>query len=271
MHENREAVRQLALAAHVGEGHRRWRWLLGVLAAMAVTVAPAFGWAQPAADEATVVEDPAPADGELYEETDPRALSDFRGTLDPHGRWVDHPDYGTVWVPSVVVVGKDFVPYKSAGRWAVTEGGDWVWVSDYDWGHVVFHYGRWVWVEDLGWAWIPGRRYAPSWVVWRVGEPGWDYVGWAPMGPSYVWVDGVAVTYTGVAVLPFWFVPTVWFFHPYWYHHVIYDPYRVHLIAGHTHIHHGHYYGHHHGHYYGHSRRPAHRPARPGVGGSSGG
>ncbi|HET9956234.1 MAG TPA: hypothetical protein VFQ61_17120, partial [Polyangiaceae bacterium] len=34
------------------------------------------------------------------QDRDPRALSDFRPSLDPYGSWVNHPSYGTVWIPS---------------------------------------------------------------------------------------------------------------------------------------------------------------------------
>lgn len=132
----------------------------------------------------------------VIKDTDPSAVVVFRDKLSPYGSWVDHPSYGTVWVPSSAVVGSDFAPYVSSGHWELTEDGDWLWVSDYDWGYIPFHYGRWVWVSDVGWAWIPGRVYAPAWVVWRTGTYG--YLGWAPMPPAYYWVDGVAVTFWAV-------------------------------------------------------------------------
>ena len=107
-------------------------------------------------------------------DTDPAAVSDFEGQLAPYGAWVHDSRYGYVWVPDSVVVGRDFAPYRTAGRWAVTDEGDWVWISDYDWGYIPFHYGRWVWIPARGWAWVPGRVYAPAWVEWRVGEPGYE-------------------------------------------------------------------------------------------------
>lgn len=195
--------------------------------------------------------DPAP-DGEVppdapvveeggYEDTDSSALTVFHTELAPHGAWVEDPVYGVVWIPSTQVVGPDFVPYLSSGHWGYTAEGDWLWVSDYEWGWVVFHYGRWVWIPDRGWAWIPGRVYAPAWVVWRVGEPGYDYVGWAPMPPTYYWHGGVAVS--------FWVVP---------------PPYYVYCESRYVFVHHVH---HHrlHGH---HAREAArytapYKPARP--------
>ena len=146
-----------------------------------------------------------------YADTDPSALTDFREPLSPYGSWVDDSAYGTVWVPSTTVVGSDFAPYQSAGHWALDDNEDWMWVSDYDWGYIPFHYGRWVWLSSSGWGWIPGRTYAPAWVNWRVGEGG--YLGWAPMPPAWYWYGGVA---TGLWVTPYaayCFVPTAYAFH----------------------------------------------------------
>src|SRR5690606_11237572 len=122
-------------------------------------------------------------------DADPRALSVFREELEPHGRWVDDPRYGTLWVPHAHVVGPHFSPYVSHGRWAVDETGQWVWLSDFSFGRVVFHYGRWIQVSPWGWAWVPGTRYAPAWVVWRVprGTTTTAYVGWAPAPPLFLW------------------------------------------------------------------------------------
>ena len=123
-----------------------------------------------------------------YDDDDPAALTDFHGTLDPYGSWVDDGTYGTVWVPASGTVGADFSPYETAGHW-VYDDGDWVWVSDYPWGWAPFHYGRWVYVEGRGWSWIPGRVYRGAWVAWAV-DPGYAYVGWAPLGPAFVWFGG---------------------------------------------------------------------------------
>ncbi len=86
----------------------------------------------------------APGQPDNVPETDPRAMTEFRSTLDPYGTWVNDEKYGTVWVPNRDVVGPDFAPYVSAGRWGMTSDGDWIWQSDYPFGGVVFHYGRWV-------------------------------------------------------------------------------------------------------------------------------
>jgi hypothetical protein len=98
---------------------------------------------------------PVPPDDE-YADTDPDALTDFRGALDPYGAWVDDPAYGTVWTPSPDQVGTGFEPYETAGSWDVVDS-DYVWVSDYEWGWVCFHYGRWAWNGNR-WVWM-----SPSW------------------------------------------------------------------------------------------------------------
>ena len=134
------------------------------------------------------------ADDTEYADTDPSALTEFKPALEGHGAWVDDSTYGTVWVPAESEVGTDFVPYTTAGHWTYDEGPrtEWVWVSDYSWGWAPFHYGRWVHVSNHGWAWIPGRTYSGAWVSWR-GARGYDYVGWAPLGPSWYWYNGSAV------------------------------------------------------------------------------
>jgi hypothetical protein len=166
----------------------------------------------------------ADADAEGYVDADPAAVEHFRPVLEPYGAWVDDRTYGLVWVPRGEVVGPNFVPYVTAGHWEMTAEGDWLWVSDYEWGWAAFHYGRWVWIPGRGWGWVAGRRYAPAWVVWRVGEPGYTYVGWAPMPPEYYWYGGVAVA--------------VWVSPPPYYaychsHHVLQPHVHRHVISGH--------------------------------------
>ena len=253
-------------AARPGSGSFRSvkRGVTVLVALCALALMPLGAQAQSQPDE-PYTEEVVVSSDEYYAETDPSALSEFRAELTPYGTWVNDPRYGTVWIPHVVVVGEQFAPYRTAGRWAVTDAGDWMWVSDYEWGYIPFHYGRWVWIPARGWAWVPGRRYAPAWVVWRVGAPGYAYVGWAPMPPSYVWMDGVAVAVGFGLFMPFWFLPSAYLFHPYWHSHIIWDPYRVRTIAGHTHIYGGHGYAR-------PGRGGGHRPARPSGGsGSHGG
>jgi Family of unknown function (DUF6600) len=185
-----------------------------------------------AADQAPPAQDiPIGVDPDAYADTDPSALTDYRATLDPYGTWDDDPDYGTVWVPNQDAVGSDFVPYVSSGHWVYDD--DYVWVSDYEWGWVPFHYGRWVWIGGHGWAWVPGRVYAGAWVVWRVGDDEWGYVGWAPMPPLWIWRRGVAVGIGFVPWEPYSFCARGDIFAPVVATHVVVGE-RAAVIAAHT-------------------------------------
>lgn len=91
--------------------------------------------------------------------------------LDRYGRWETAAEYGTVWVPTTLVVA-DWAPYRY-GRWAWSRHWGWTWVDDAPWGFAPFHYGRWV---SLGgrWCWAPGPYahrpvYAPALVGWVGG------------------------------------------------------------------------------------------------------
>ncbi len=192
-------------------------WLFGgALAIAASSFVPSDASAQeassddsapPAAQDAQVG-----VEGDVYADTDPSALTDFRPALDPHGTWAEDPTYGTVWAPNADEVGSDFQPYVSAGHWAYDD--DYAWVSDYTWGWAAFHYGRWVWIPAMGWAWIPGRTYAGAWVAWRVGEGDFAYVGWAPLAPSWGWRDGVAGALGFASREPYVFCPSREVFSP---------------------------------------------------------
>jgi hypothetical protein len=183
-------------------------------------------------DDGADAQDPAAADDE-YADTDPSALTEFQQPLAAHGTWVDDPTYGTVWVPAADAVGPDFAPYVSGGHWAMTDDGEWLWVSDYEWGYIPFHYGRWIWIPAYGWSWIPGRVYAPAWVVWRTGDYG--YIGWAPMPPAYYWSSGVAVSFWVVPTAAYVFCPTTYVFHEHVTTYVVHDRTTVHRVAAHTH------------------------------------
>ena len=105
------------------------------------------------------------------------SFSVFYNSLSPYGRWSNHPQYGSIWLPAV---GADFHPYYTGGRWVMTEYGN-TWLSDYDWGWAPFHYGRWFYDDYLGWAWVPDYTWGPGWVNWRTGG---GYYGWAPLMPG---------------------------------------------------------------------------------------
>ena len=167
-------------------------------------------------------------------ETDPRAITEFRPTLDPYGAWVNDERYGTVWVPNRDVVGPDFAPYVSAGHWALTADNDWIWQSDYPFGNVVFHYGRWVWVPNVGWGWVAGRRYANAWVTWRVPTDNYGYIGWAPMPPAWGWYGGFAVSLWWYPPTAYVFCPTHYAFSYHVHSYVVHDHHMVRDVAAHT-------------------------------------
>ena len=102
----------------------------------------------------------------------------FYNDLSPHGSWLVSGSYGRVWQPQVYRPGWN--PYYD-GHWEYADVG-WVWVSDYSWGAVPYHYGTWVMDADYGWVWVPGYTWAPAWVVFRQGP---QAVGWAPVSPEF--------------------------------------------------------------------------------------
>lgn len=106
------------------------------------------------------------------------SMQSFYDELSPYGTWIQDPQYGYVWRPDVEQ--REFRPYYTNGRWAMTEYGN-TWVSNYDWGWAPFHYGRWVYNRYNQWVWIPDTTWGPAWVSWRSGG---GYYGWAPMGPG---------------------------------------------------------------------------------------
>ncbi len=139
------------------------------------------------------VADTPPAAPEQPLDDDPRSLDEFGPRLSPYGTWSDDASYGTVWTPDQSIVGSGFSPYLSGGHWILDAGGSRNWVSSYPFGDIVFHYGRWVWATR-GWSWIPGYRYAPAWVAWRVPTDAYAYYGWAPLPPDFVWVNHAAAS-----------------------------------------------------------------------------
>jgi hypothetical protein len=115
----------------------------------------------------------------------PSELDVYSGDFDDNGRWVQVPEYGYVWTPTVSVsVG--WSPY-SHGRWAWI-GGDYVWVGYEPWGWAPYHYGRWAHAASVGWFWVPPARGA---VYWGPGFVGWvstpTYVAWVPLAPGEIY------------------------------------------------------------------------------------
>lgn len=129
------------------------------------------------------------------------SISVFHDDLAPYGSWVGVGSYGRCFVPRVAA---GWAPYVD-GQWVYTDYG-WTWVSSDPFGDIPFHYGSWTWADPYGWVWVPGTVWAPAWVTWAYGD---DYVGWAPVPPSF------ALTVSGYVgapvVLPatrYVFVPT---------------------------------------------------------------
>lgn len=125
--------------------------------------------------------------------TQPVNVSYFEDALSPYGSWVEVPDYGRCWQPTVVVINRNWRPYADRGRWIYTSSG-WYWQSDYSWGWAPFHYGRWHCDSRIGWVWVPGSTWGPAWVSWRYTD---QYCGWAPLPPSAHYVSGFGFRYRG--------------------------------------------------------------------------
>jgi hypothetical protein len=123
----------------------------------------------------------------------------FYDDLASYGNWVQRPSYGWVWTPRVAT--RSWRPYQN-GHWVWTDLG-WSWVSNESFGWATYHYGRWYDDPDYGWEWVPGNQWAPAWVDWHASN---DYVGWAPLPPSYDYRPGVTVN-VDLAPEDFVFVP----------------------------------------------------------------
>ncbi len=112
----------------------------------------------------------------------PPELDAYAYDFDTGGRWVQVPDYGYCWTPTIAV-GVTWAPYRE-GRW-IWRGGEYVWVSFDPWGWAPYHYGRWAFVTRVGWVWVPPARGD---VYWGPGYVGWvrtgDYVAWVPLAPG---------------------------------------------------------------------------------------
>ena len=112
----------------------------------------------------------------------PDELQAYSGELNSQGRWVQTPEYGMVWHPTVIL-SDDWAPYRS-GRW-IWKGNDYVWISYENWGWATYHYGRWAVVGGFGWCWVPPARGD---IFWGPGYVGWyhngSHVGWTPLAPG---------------------------------------------------------------------------------------
>ena len=146
---------------------------------------PAVGSVPPAPDSGTT-----PAAG-----TTPPPVAEevnfdyFHNQLAPYGTWVQVEGYGWCWRPDTAInANPDWRPYYDMGQWVYTENG-WFWQSDYTWGDIPFHYGNWIRDPNYGWLWVPGYTWGPAWVFWRQAEVD-GCIGWAPLPPGAVFVDG---------------------------------------------------------------------------------
>jgi hypothetical protein len=148
----------------------------------------------------------------------------FQGQLTPYGNWVNVPGYGMAWQPAV---SPGWRPYYDGGHWEYTDAG-YFWQSDYPWGDITFHYGRWAYTA-AGWIWVPGYDYAPSWVVWRHDDAN-GYVGWAPLPPGAVFVNGGWMWHGGRVGADFDFGLGVGFFNFVGYDHFWEHNYRPFLV-----------------------------------------
>jgi len=122
-------------------------------------------------DESVPEEYPADMQGEVD-------VDYFYDKLSSHGEWIWTPEHGWVWRP--LDVWEDWRPY-TYGQWVYTQYG-WTWSSHFAWGWAPFHYGTWAFLDYIGWVWVPGRVWAPAWVMWRYSDA---YVGWAPILAGY--------------------------------------------------------------------------------------
>jgi len=124
---------------------------------------------------------------------DPASLSRFEQALAPFGYWVDDREWGRVWIPADHLVGAEFHPFLTDGKWAKTTKGEWVWMNQLRFMDATFHFGRWTELQSGRWAWIAGSCYADAWVAWRTTDIGSGYIGWAPQSPSWLWREGRAI------------------------------------------------------------------------------
>ncbi len=115
----------------------------------------------------------------------------FYTQLSKEGEWREAGAYGYVFRPKIAANSGDWRPYRD-GHWLNTDSG-WYWESSESFAWATYHYGGWISIDGVGWCWVPGRHWAPSWVSWRRGD---DCVGWAPLPPEAVCIEGNSVEVT---------------------------------------------------------------------------
>jgi len=124
----------------------------------------------------------AAVDNAWRQASDVPHVSVFYDALAPYGVWEEDAALGWLWSPS----DPDYTPY-ARGRWVETEAGP-TFLGEEPYGWAVAHYGRWLYRDDGDtraprgrWYWVPGTRWGPAWVAWRVGH---DNVGWRALTPN---------------------------------------------------------------------------------------
>jgi hypothetical protein len=132
---------------------------------------------QQQADQAPPTPPPA-EDAQPVEMTTVASVQAFEPALAPYGDWVNTNGVRG-FRPAPALVGNDFTPYASHGRWVSTEAG-WSFSTSLPFGWATYHYGRWWFDPMYGWIWIPDTTWGPAWVDWRYGG---GYTGWAPLPP----------------------------------------------------------------------------------------
>lgn len=136
--------------------------------------------------------DGAPSDGYDVGPPDGTAdYSEFHQQLQPHGEWIEHPQFGAVWSPYVQEQEADWRPY-TRGQWVLTDEYGWYWESEEPWGWATYHYGRWYFDPQDGWVWVPGSVWGPAWVAWRESD---DAIGWVPLPPDADWYPDRGIVY----------------------------------------------------------------------------
>src|SRR5207249_6679409 len=120
-------------------------------------------------------EDSAPDSPQAVENDDHADPGAYEEALAPYGSWIDDPEFGRVWHPTVAYGWRPYVD----GNWSWSPYG-WTWISPEPWGWT-FHYGRWAFQPASGWVWVPDDQWGPAWVDWFYGD---DFVGWAPLPAS---------------------------------------------------------------------------------------
>ncbi|HZT30334.1 MAG TPA: FecR family protein [Bryobacteraceae bacterium] len=102
--------------------------------------------------------------------------------LDTGGSWIQIPELGLVWRPTVT---EGWAPFRN-GKWLWYDALGYTWVSADPWGWLPYHYGRWTRNDTAGWIWVPGKGsvFEPGEVYWMRGN---GLAGWGPLASGEDW------------------------------------------------------------------------------------